>query len=504
MAMPVSNAACAAGGRSGRRVGRIVAAVCAAVLVLGGALHPAQPVRAQAPEGAPLSFADLVDRLLPVVVNISTTQRSDTRRPPAIPEFPEGSPFQDFFDDFVEEQDPDLQPREATALGSGFLIDPEGYVVTNLHVIEGADEIRVILHDDTNLPAVVLGTDQKTDLALLKVESPTPLPYANWGDSDATRVGDWIIAIGNPFGLGGSVSAGIISAQARDLESGPYDEYLQTDAAINRGNSGGPMFNLAGEVIGVNTAIISPTGGSVGIGFAIPASIAGSVIAQLREYGQTRRGWLGVRIQHVTPEIAESLDLDRARGALIASVTLDGPAATAGVEAGDIVLSFDGRPVGESRRLPRIVAETAIGSEVPIVVWRHGEEVELRVVVGELDETEQTAAQAPQANPDEAQDEAVVAELGLTLATITPDRRSQFSLGADTEGVVVITVDPGSPSDLKGIVPGDVIVEVMQEPVNSPGDVAMRVREAEEVGRRSVLVLIDRGGELRFEAIRIE
>jgi serine protease Do len=485
----------ATGGRGG------IAAILCVFAVMVGAGVPAQ---AQAPDGAPLSFADLVERLLPVVVNISTTQRSDTRRPPAIPEFPEGSPFQDFFDEFVQRQNPDLQPRQATALGSGFLIDPEGYVVTNLHVIEGADEIRVILHDDTNLPAEVLGTDQKTDLALLKVDSPTPLPYANWGDSDATRVGDWIIAIGNPFGLGGSVSAGIISAQARDLESGPYDEYLQTDAAINRGNSGGPMFNLAGEVIGVNTAIISPTGGSVGIGFAIPSSIARTVIEQLREYGQTRRGWLGVRIQHVTPEIAESLDLDEASGALVASVTPDGPAALAGVEAGDIVLSFNGRPVRESRRLPRIVAETPIGAEVPMVVWRHGGEVELTVVVGELDETQEATAQAPHANPDQAQDEAVVAELGLTLGTITPERRSQFNLGADTEGVVVVMVEPGSPSDLKGIVPGDVIVEVMQEPVNSPGDVAMRVREAEEVGRRSVLVLLDRGGELRFEAIRIE
>ncbi|MGF1627118.1 MAG: DegQ family serine endoprotease [Alphaproteobacteria bacterium] len=502
--MPVSNARSSSRAAgwvgAGRLVGTLVLAF--AICVAGPPVAP--PAQAQAPEGAPLSFADLVDRLLPVVVNISTTQRSDTRRPPAVPQFPEGSPFQDFFDDFVEEQDPDLQPREATALGSGFIVDPAGYVVTNLHVIEGADEIRVILHDDTNLPAEVLGTDQKTDLALLKVESPTPLPFAPWGDSDGSRVGDWIIAIGNPFGLGGSVSAGIISAQARDLDSGPYDEYIQTDAAINRGNSGGPMFNLDGEVIGVNTAIISPTGGSVGIGFAIPASIARAVVAQLQEHGRTRRGWLGVRIQHVTPEIAESLDLDRARGALIASTTADGPAAAAGIEAGDVVLSFNGRPVRESRRLPRIVADTAIGAEVPVVVWRHGQEVELMVVVGELDETAETAALAPPAQPDQAQDEAVVAELGLTLGTITDERRNEFNLGTDAEGVVVVSVEPGSPSDLKGIVPGDVIVEVMQEPVNSPGDVAMRVREAEEVGRRSVLVLLDRGGELRFEAIRIE
>ncbi|MEZ5667117.1 MAG: Do family serine endopeptidase [Alphaproteobacteria bacterium] len=482
---------------AGRAVARLL------VLIVGLGLA-SMPVQAQAPDGAPLSFADLVDQLLPSVVNISTTQRSDTRRPPAVPEFPEGSPFEDFFDDFMDDQNPDLQPREATALGSGFIVDPAGYVVTNLHVIEGADEIRVILHDDTNLPAEVLGTDQKTDLALLKVESPTPLPYSPWGDSDASRVGDWIIAIGNPFGLGGSVSAGIISARARDLDSGPYDEYIQTDAAINRGNSGGPMFNLDGEIIGVNTAIISPTGGSVGIGFAIPSTIAHSVIDQLREYGRTRRGWLGVRIQQVTPEIAESLDLDHARGALIASVTTDGPADVAGIEAGDVVLEFAGRPVTDMRRLPRIVAETAIGTEVPAVVWRRGEAVTVTVVVGELDETETAAGTAPPADPNQSQNEAAVAELGLTLATISGERREQFNLGVDTEGVVVVAVEPGGPADLKGIVPGDVIVEVMQEAVTSPGEVAMRVREAQEVGRRSVLVLIDRGGELRFEAIRIQ
>lgn len=490
------------GGTESRRrtIGRVIAIGCACLI----AFSAAQPAPAQAPEGAPLSFADLVDRLLPVVVNISTTQRSDSRRPPTVPNFPEGSPFEDFFDDFLEDQNPDLQPREATALGSGFIVDPTGYVVTNLHVIEGADEIRVILQDDTNLPAELIGTDEKTDLALLKVESPTPLPFAPWGESDGVRVGDWIIAIGNPFGLGGSVSAGIISARARDLDSGPYDDYLQTDAAINRGNSGGPMFNLDGEIIGVNTAIISPTGGSVGIGFAIPASIARNVIDQIREFGHTRRGWLGVRIQHVTAEIAESLDLDRPRGALVASVDEEGPAQAGGIEAGDVILSFNDRPVTESRRLPRIVAETPIGAEAPVVVWRRGEEITLAVVVGELDESEVVASQAPPANPEQDQDEAVVAELGLTLGTITEGRRSEFSLGADTEGVVVVAVEAGSPSDEKGIVPGDVIVEVMQEQVTSPGDVAMRVREAQEVGRRSVLVLLDRGGELRFEAIRID
>ncbi len=485
---------------AGKAIGLAVgAAVLASALAAPAAL-------AQAPDGAPLSFADLVDTLSPAVVNISTTQRVDSRRPPVIPDFPEDSPFQDFFDEFTDRDQPDLQPREATALGSGFIIDPDGYVVTNLHVIEGADEIRVILQDDTNLPAEILGTDAKTDLALLKVESDQPLPYVPWGDSDAMRVGDWIIAIGNPFGLGGSVSAGIISARARDLDSGPYDEYLQTDAAINRGNSGGPMFNLAGEVVGVNTAIISPTGGSVGIGFAIPSSIADIVISQLREFGRTRRGWLGVRIQTVTDEIAESLDLPEAYGALVSSVTADSPAAAAGIEAGDIILHFNNRRVSEMRQLPRIVAETPIDAEVPVEVWRHGESVELSVMVGELEETPVTDAPVvgDTDDPETPLDEAEVPELGLTLSALTPERRHEFDLGANADGVVVVAVEANSSADIKGISVGDVIVEVMQDPVSSPADVARLVAEAQEIGRRSVLVLIDHGGELRFEAIQIE
>jgi serine protease Do len=322
---------------------------------------------------APESFADLAEKLLPSVVNISTTQLTKKQgRGLEVPQFPPGSPFEEFFRDFFDRNRPDSQPRKSTALGSGFIVDPAGYVVTNYHVIENAEEITVILQDDTNLKAKIIGRDTKTDLALLKVEPTKPLPAVKWGDSDKSRVGDWVVAIGNPFGLGGTVTAGIISARKRNINSGDYDSFLQTDASINRGNSGGPMFNLKGEVIGVNTAIFSPSGGSIGIGFAIPARQASLIVNQLRKYGRTRRGWLGVRIQTVTDQIAESLELEGAGGALVAGVTKDGPAEAAGLKAGDVVLSFDGRKVKQMRELPRIVAETPIEKEVKLKVWRNG------------------------------------------------------------------------------------------------------------------------------------
>ena len=319
------------------------------------------------------------------MVNISTTQISKkSDRGPEIPQFPPGSPFEEFFKDFFDRNRPDSAPRKVTSLGSGFIIDPSGYIVTNHHVIEDAEEVTVILHDDTNLKAKIIGRDTKTDLALLKVEAKKPLPYVKWGDSEKARVGDWVLAIGNPFGLGGTVTAGIISARKRDINSGPYDSYLQTDASINRGNSGGPMFNLDGEVIGINTAIFSPSGGSIGIGFAIPSAQARTVIDQLRKYGRTRRGWLGVRIQTVTDQIAESLAMGRARGALVAGVTDNGPADKAGIKSGDVIVAFDGQDIDEMRDLPRLVAETAIDKDVKVRVIRGGKPVELSVQVGEL------------------------------------------------------------------------------------------------------------------------
>src|SRR5476651_2465135 len=327
----------------------------AALLLAGG------PAAAKAgPEG----FSELAGRLLPAVVNISTTQtlKADRQRP-EVPQFPPGSPFEEFFKDFLDknlprnQQRPEAQPRRATSLGSGFIIDPSGLVVTNNHVIADADEITVILADDTSLKAEVVGKDLKTDLALLRVKTDKQLTAVPFGDSDLMKVGDWVLAIGNPFGLGGTVTAGIVSARARDIQQGPYDDFIQTDASINRGNSGGPMFNMSGEVVGINTAIFSPSGGSIGIGFAIPSALASPVVAQLKDFGKPRRGWLGVKIQGVTDEIAESLGLDKARGALVASVTDKGPAEAAGIQPGDIVLTFDGKDVTDMKRLPRIVAE---------------------------------------------------------------------------------------------------------------------------------------------------
>ena len=345
----------------------------------------------------PSSFADLAEKLLPAVVNVSTTQtiaRDDYQDFQDL-QIPPGSPFEEFFHEFMDRQQPNgkkqhnaekqHKQRKATSLGSGFVIDPSGFIVTNYHVVQDADEITIILQDDTNLPATVVGKDKKTDLALLKVTTKKPLPAVVWGDSDKARVGDWIIAIGNPFGFGGTVTAGIISARARDINSGPYDDYLQTDAPINRGNSGGPMFNMDGEVIGINTAIFSPTGASAGIGFAIPSAMAKSVVDQLKESGHTRRGWLGVRIQVVTPEIAESLGLGVPRGALVSSATSSGPAAEAKIEPGDVIINFDGKDVPDMHRLPRLVAETEVGKTVPMIVVRKGKEVTLRVKVGELE-----------------------------------------------------------------------------------------------------------------------
>jgi serine protease Do len=449
---------------------------------------------------APEGFADLVERLLPAVVNISTTQRTTEAKGPELPQFPPGSPFEEFFKDFFERQRPNQPRRRATSLGSGFIISADGYVVTNNHVIEDAEEIRVILQDETELDAELIGRDPKTDLALLRVDTDDKLPTLRWGDSAKTRVGDWVVAIGNPFGLGGTVTAGIVSARARDINAGPYDDFIQTDASINRGNSGGPMFNLDGEIIGINTAIFSPSGGSIGIGFAIPANLAKNVIHQLRTTGHTRRGWLGVRIQSVTDEIAESLGLGKPRGALVASVTEDSPAEDAGLKQGDVILAFDGKDVDEMRKLPRIVAETKIEESVDVVIWRKGGEEVVRVKVGELDESEPQVASVP----DQPESGEELDELGLSLTAVSDDTRKRFDLSEDAAGVVVVEVDPESPAGEKGLRPGDVIIEVGQEPVAAPAEVAKRVAEAKKDGRKSVLLLLQRGDDLRFVAIRID
>ncbi|NQW09324.1 MAG: DegQ family serine endoprotease [Alphaproteobacteria bacterium] len=456
----------------------------------------------------PESFADLAERLLPSVVNIATTQTVEATRGPDMPQFPPGSPFEEFFKDFFERNGGNQPrgPRRAQSLGSGFIIGPAGIVITNNHVIADADEITVRLQDDTEYKATLVGTDPKTDVAVLQIDpGDRELPYVTFGNSDALRVGDWVVAIGNPFGLGGTVTAGIVSARGRDIGQGPYDDFIQTDASINRGNSGGPLFNLNGEVIGINTAIFSQSGGSVGIGFAVSSKLAAGVVDQLREFGRTRRGWLGVRIQQVTDEIAESLGLDTARGALVAEVTDGGPAKAAGIKAGDVIVSFDGKPVAEMRELPRIVAETKVGENVPVTVWRDGGPATVTARLGELEQAEQASLQttSPDQKGPAPSDQSHVASLGLGLGTLTPQLRGEYSLKDGVDGVVVTAVDENGPAAEKGIKPGDVIVEVSQNEVKSPSDVEKGVQAARDKDRQSVLLLIDRQGEMRFVALRI-
>jgi serine protease Do len=461
-----------------------------AVLVFAAAIGTG-PAQAR---GAPDSFADLAEKLLPTVVNIATSQVIENQR---------GPEFEEFFKEFFERRGGEAPPQErrrASSLGSGFIIDPSGYIVTNNHVIADADEITVRLQDDTVLEAKVVGRDEKTDLALLKVESDKPLPAAKWGSSEKARIGDWVIAIGNPFGLGGSVSAGIVSARQRDINSGPYDDFIQTDAAINRGNSGGPMFNLDGEVIGINTAIFSPSGGSVGIGFAIPSALVKNIIAQLRENGEVRRGWLGVRIQTVTEELAEGLRLESAQGALVASVTEGGPAEAAGIQQGDVVLEFNGRVVPDMRKLPRMVAETPIGEAVDVVVWRKGKKVTVKVDLGELAEEKVASIEA---KPDASVEKGDIPDLGLALGAITPELRERFGLGDKTDGVVITDVDADGSGAEKGLRPGDVIVEVDQEQVKTPAEVADQVEKAKTEGYRVVTLLVFREGDFQWVAVRI-
>jgi serine protease Do len=470
---------------------------------------------------APDSFADLAEKLLPSVVNISTTQnvkadQKADKATPDMPQFPPGSPFEEFFKDFFNRNNPhgggpgrpQAETRKATSLGSGFIIDSAGYVVTNNHVIADADSITVILHDDTNLKAELVGRDTKTDIAVLKVKTDKPLVAATWGDSDISRVGDWVLAIGNPFGLGGTVTAGILSARQRDINSGPYDDFLQTDASINRGNSGGPMFNMDGQVIGINTAIYSPSGGSIGIGFAIPSSLAHEVVEELiKESDHTvHRGWLGVRIQAVTDEIAESLGLDKARGALVASVSDNGPAQTSGILPGDVILTFDGKPVTDMKHLPRLVAETAVDKVVPVTVWRKRVETSLKVKVGRLQETETASAEAPAKTPPAPKSDAIgtVKALGMTLSNVTPDLKTKFSLADDAKGVVVVEVAKDSPGAEKGLRPGDVIMEAAQEEVKSASQIVGKVADAKKSGRKSILLLVERQGDLRFVALRLD
>jgi len=468
------------------------------------------PAHARGPD----SVADVAEGLQESVVNISTTQtlkgaQGTTPGTPGTPG-PKGSPFEEFFDDFFDDEDSDGVPRKVSSLGSGFVIDPSGLIVTNHHVIEGADEIIVNFTDGTKLKVVkILGHDPKTDLALLKVEPKKPLKAISFGDSSKMRVGDWVMAIGNPFGLGGSVTVGIISATKRDINAGPYDDFLQTDAAINRGNSGGPLFNMEGKVIGVNTAIISPTGGSIGIGFAVPSNSADQVVNQLKQYGETRRGWLGVHVQNVTEEIALSLGLQEPAGALVAKVSPDSPAADSGIQPSDVILKFDGQPIENMRDLPRAVAATPIGKNVALELLRKGQSVDVNVTVGRLpadEEAEDIIEDEADAEEDDAESEALPSAgeelLGLSIAPLTDELREQYGIGKTIEGVIITEVKPDSPAAQKNVKAGDVIVEVTQEKVTQPQDVMDRLLAVKRSGRRSVLLLLsDAKGELRFVAV---
>ena len=470
------------------------------------------PPPAQASGGVPgtgdVSLADLAEKLLPSVVNISSTQKIMAGEDfPDMPHFPPGSPFEDFFNEFMKQYGEEMPQIAPSSLGSGFLIDAEkGIVITNNHVVRDADEVRVTFSDDKTVDAEILGRDEKMDLAVLKVKLDKKYPAVSFGDSNKMRVGDWVMAIGNPFGLGGTVTAGIVSAQQRDINSGPYDDFIQTDASINRGNSGGPMFNLKGEVIGINTAIFSPTGGSVGIGFAIPANLAKPVIDQLIKYGHTRRGWLGVRIQTVTDEIAESLGLSKTQGALVASITPSGPAEKAGLQPGDIILEFDGKEIGQMRTLPRTVAETEIGAKIKVKYWRDGKEGVTTVEVGELEKAEEEGliASGAEGGGDGTKEGLAIDSVGLNVATITAQDREQYKIGGDVKGVLVTKVTPMSEAAEKGIMPGDVIVEVNQQPAKEPKDVVDIIHKAETSGRGSVLLLLSREDDVRFVALKLK
>jgi serine protease Do len=502
--------------RSVEAVRRPLFVVIAAAVLLA-------PLTAPAAARGPENIADVAETVIDAVVNISTSQKVEARPNTnqggqrgenQTPQVPPGSPFEEFFEEFFKNrrgpggqgENQNRGPRRVNSLGSGFVIDAAGLVVTNNHVVAEADEVTVVFNDGSRLKAEIVGRDQKTDLALLRVKPEKPLTAVKFGDSDKLRLGEWVIAIGNPFSLGGSVSAGIVSARNRDINSGPYDNYIQTDAAINRGNSGGPLFNLSGEVIGVNTAIISPSGGSIGIGFAVPSKTVVGVIDQLREFGETRRGWLGVRIQEVTDDIAETLGLKPARGALIAGVDDRGPAKPAGIEPGDVVIKFDGKDVKAMRDLPRIVADTAVGKEVEVIIVRKGQEERKTVKLGRLEDGEKPQpASARSTTPQDKEKTVVKKALGLDLANISEELRKRYKIKDTIKGVVITAIDPSSAAAEKRLSVGDVIVEVAQEAVANADDFQKRIDKLKKDKRKSALLLVaNANGELRFVALSLQ
>jgi serine protease Do len=505
------------------KASHILGAVALSALMLGlpSQSNPFVPQAHAQAQSLP-NIADLVEKILPSVVEISVVSKvggADAAGGNAIPQIPDDSPFKDFFDEFLkkrQQQAPDgnqggdnttppPDDRTVNSMGSGFIIDTTGLIVTNNHVVEGADTIQVHMQDGTILKAELVGRDPKVDLAVIRVKSAKPLPTVAFGDSDKLRIGDWVTAIGNPFGLGGSVSLGIVSARNRDINAGPYDDYIQTDAAINKGNSGGPLFNMNGEVMGINTAIFSPTGGSVGIGFSVPANTAKSVVAQLVKYGETRRGWLGVKIQTVTPDIAESMGMDKARGALVADVTTGSPSDKAGIDAGDVIVEFNGRAIADSKELPRVVGETDVGKEVTVKVIRDGKEKEIKVTLGRLEDGEKVVAKQDAVKPAPAP--STVTVLGMTVSEFTDELRTKYKTDEKLQGALVTEVAKEGPAVEKGIEAGDVIMEAGGKPVKSSADVSSAIEGATKDGKASVLLLMAKSGkasETRFIALKLK
>lgn len=472
-------------------------ATLAAVVLWAGAASAEGPY-----PGSPNSFADIVERLSPAVVNVSTTQIVETRGGGL--DLDPGDPFQEWYQEFGDRGPDGDKPRKRrqNSLGSGFIIDASGYVVTNSHVVEQADKISVILADDTVHDAKLVGRDPRTDVALLKIDAKRDLPVVTWGDSDKMRVGDWAVAIGNPFGLGGTVTAGIISARSRDIDERIYDDFLQTDAAINRGNSGGPLFNTAGEVIGINTAIFSATGGSVGVGFASASNLVRPIVEDLRKYGRTRRGWIGVQYQSVNAEMAESLNLQAVRGALVSAVTPDGPAAKAGIQAGDVILSFDGNEITKMRRLPRMVAETDVDKVCELSIWRKGRAITANVKVGELEDVQPTPVVLTDGDLRRELPRVELVQLGITVSEITERVRRRFDIADGVVGLVVVEVDDDSNAADQGLRRGDVIDEIAQTPVSTVSDAQSALKSIGKDDRKAVLLRVQTGQNIRYVGVK--
>jgi len=471
------------------------------------------PAQAKGPD----SLSELSTQVSDAVVNISATtvdaKRSSRNDGPNLPPgVGPGAPFDDLFEEFFRRRGqgmPEMpRQRRSSSLGSGFVIDPSGIVITNNHVIADANEVTVILNDGQKLKAEVLGKDQKVDVAVLKVKPEKPLKAVKFGDSDKAKVGDWVLAVGNPFGLGGSVTAGIVSARNRNIDSGPYDNYIQTDASINKGNSGGPLFNMDGEVIGINTAILSPSGGSVGIGFATPANTVEPVIEQLQAFGETRRGWLGVRIQNIDDAIAETLSLGATRGALVAGVDDKGPSKPAGLKVGDVIVKFDGKPIKESRDLPKLVAATPVGKDVELVVVRSGKEQTKTVKLGRLEDGEKVASKdgGDKEKSESGGDGSSQSVLGLELSRLSDALRTRYQIKDTVKGGVVITaVDPRSEAAEKRLQAGEVLLEVNQEAVSDPADVLKKIKTLKGAGKKTALLIVANGqGDAHFVALPVE